>query len=122
MSMTGSSDHHPSIATSRRRAGRGAVGPAAAVTRIGALPAHVRDRQECEEREIDERQKDPRFQDDGEIVPEPLGGAHRGRTTSIERVGDALERHLPELPTLSGADLRLRRREKHLRMGQAEAA
>ena len=53
-----------------------------------------------------------------EIVPEPLGGAHRGRATTITGVGDALERHLRELMRLSGPELRHRRREKFLKMGQ----
>jgi acetyl-CoA carboxylase carboxyl transferase subunit alpha len=53
-----------------------------------------------------------------EVVPEPLGGAHRGRTTTIERVGDTIERHLRELSTVPGPELRHRRREKFLKMGQ----
>jgi acetyl-CoA carboxylase carboxyl transferase subunit alpha len=53
-----------------------------------------------------------------EVVPEPLGGAHRGRATTIKSVGDSLERHVRELLRLTGAELRHRRREKFLKMGQ----
>ncbi|HET6470067.1 MAG TPA: acetyl-CoA carboxylase carboxyltransferase subunit alpha [Geminicoccaceae bacterium] len=57
-----------------------------------------------------------------EVVPEPLGGAHRGRTTTIESVGDAVERHLRELMTVPGPEIRHRRREKFLKMGQPAEA
>ena len=57
-----------------------------------------------------------------EIIKEPLGGAHRGRSTTIQSVGDALDRHLRELLQVGGTELRHRRRAKFLKMGQAEAA
>jgi acetyl-CoA carboxylase carboxyl transferase subunit alpha len=57
-----------------------------------------------------------------EIIKEPLGGAHRGRSTTIQTVGDALDRHLRELVQVNGTELRYRRRAKFLKMGQAEAA
>jgi acetyl-CoA carboxylase carboxyl transferase subunit alpha len=41
-----------------------------------------------------------------EIVEEPPGGAHRDRAAAVERVGDALGRHLDALSGLSGAALR----------------
>ena len=53
-----------------------------------------------------------------EVIAEPLGGAHRGRATTIAAVGDALERHLLELVDLPGPELRRRRREKFLTMGR----
>lgn len=53
-----------------------------------------------------------------EIISEPLGGAHRDRTAMIERVGDAVLKHLKELLPLSGDDLKRRRTEKFLRMGR----
>ncbi|HWL69255.1 MAG TPA: acetyl-CoA carboxylase carboxyltransferase subunit alpha [Geminicoccus sp.] len=56
------------------------------------------------------------------VVEEPLGGAHRGRATTIGRVGDAIEQHLAELDGVAGADLRRNRREKFIRMGQAAEA
>jgi acetyl-CoA carboxylase carboxyl transferase subunit alpha len=52
------------------------------------------------------------------VVEEPLGGAHRGRATTIGRVGDAIEKHLSEIEALDRGDLRRSRREKFIRMGQ----
>jgi acetyl-CoA carboxylase carboxyl transferase subunit alpha len=53
-----------------------------------------------------------------EIIVEPLGGAHRGRSTTIESVGNAIERHLEAFDGLAPADIRHRRREKYLHMGR----
>jgi len=53
-----------------------------------------------------------------EIIKEPLGGAHRGRATTIESVGDAIARHLDALVGVPGPELRHRRREKYLHMGR----
>ena len=53
-----------------------------------------------------------------EIVPEPLGGAHRGREETVTALGAALEKSLAELDGLSGDDLRRTRREKFLAMGE----
>jgi len=53
-----------------------------------------------------------------EIVPEPLGGAQRGKREAIEAVGDALERSLFELRKLDGGALREGRREKFLEIGR----
>jgi acetyl-CoA carboxylase carboxyl transferase subunit alpha len=52
-----------------------------------------------------------------EIIPEPLGGAHRAPEEAIAAVGDALEQALLPLLVLSGAELRHRRRQKFLGMG-----
>src|SRR5690606_10708732 len=52
------------------------------------------------------------------IVPEPLGGAHRGRAESIAALGDALEGALAELDGLDGEELRRQRRTKFLEMGR----
>jgi acetyl-CoA carboxylase carboxyl transferase subunit alpha len=52
-----------------------------------------------------------------EIVPEPLGGAQRGRREAIDAVGAAIERHLFELCRHDGDILRKQRREKFLQMG-----
>ena len=57
-----------------------------------------------------------------EIVAEPLGGAHRGRQTTVTAVGDAIEEALRPLIALEPAALRRQRREKFLAMGRAEAA
>ena len=53
-----------------------------------------------------------------EIVPEPLGGAQRGKEQTIEAVGAAVERHLHELRRHEGAALRELRRDKFLNMGR----
>ena len=57
-----------------------------------------------------------------EVIPEPMGGAHRGRATTIASVGDAVEAQLRPLLRLSGAELKRARRDKFLRMGQAAEA
>jgi acetyl-CoA carboxylase carboxyl transferase subunit alpha len=56
-----------------------------------------------------------------EIVPEPLGGAHRGRQTTIERVGEVLARQLEPLVEVDGEELRRRRRHKYLQIGRLAA-
>jgi acetyl-CoA carboxylase carboxyl transferase subunit alpha len=52
-----------------------------------------------------------------QIVPEPLGGAHRLPKEAIERLGDAIDEVLQPLLRLDGARLRAQRREKFLAMG-----
>jgi acetyl-CoA carboxylase carboxyl transferase subunit alpha len=52
-----------------------------------------------------------------QIIAEPLGGAHRAPNDAIAAVGDALEQALAPLLVLSGAELRHRRRQKFLGMG-----
>ena len=54
-----------------------------------------------------------------EIIEEPLGGAHRGRQTTIGSVGDAIERCLGSLSGRSASELRRARRERFLAMGRA---
>lgn len=53
-----------------------------------------------------------------EIIEEPLGGAHRGRSTTIAAVGQSIERHLSELSAMSGMERNLLRRQKFLNMGR----
>ncbi len=53
------------------------------------------------------------------VVPEPLGGAHRGRATTMEAVGEALADELTPLLALDPAERRRRRRDKFLAMGRA---
>ncbi|HIJ38070.1 MAG TPA: acetyl-CoA carboxylase carboxyltransferase subunit alpha [Rhodospirillaceae bacterium] len=57
-----------------------------------------------------------------DIVPEPLGAAHRSPEIAIENLGDHIERALKPLLGLEGGVLRARRREKFLAMGQAGLA
>jgi acetyl-CoA carboxylase carboxyl transferase subunit alpha len=52
-----------------------------------------------------------------EIIKEPIGGAHRDKARTIANVGNALERSLNELLTLSPKKTRDLRREKFLAMG-----
>jgi acetyl-CoA carboxylase carboxyl transferase subunit alpha len=52
------------------------------------------------------------------IVPEPLGGAHRGRPEAIIALGDAIDAALAELDGLDGPALRSERRSKFLEMGR----
>jgi acetyl-CoA carboxylase carboxyl transferase subunit alpha len=52
------------------------------------------------------------------MVPEPLGGAHRGRPEAIIALGDALAESLADLDGLDGAQLRADRRAKYLEMGR----
>jgi len=51
------------------------------------------------------------------IIPEPLGGAHRDRQTTIKAVGEALSQMLNELRDLSPEKLRGDRRSKYLALG-----
>ncbi|HJN23584.1 MAG TPA: acetyl-CoA carboxylase carboxyltransferase subunit alpha [Rhodospirillales bacterium] len=53
-----------------------------------------------------------------EVIPEPIGGAHRCPSETIAAVGDAIEHALEELSGLDGGVLKTRRREKYLELGQ----
>ena len=53
-----------------------------------------------------------------EIVPEPLGGAHRAPDVALEALGDAVEKQLATLKGLAPEALKARRREKFLAMGK----
>jgi acetyl-CoA carboxylase carboxyl transferase subunit alpha len=53
-----------------------------------------------------------------DIVPEPLGGAHRDCAMAIESLGGALSSALDELASLNPADLRKDRQSKFLKMGR----
>ena len=52
------------------------------------------------------------------VVPEPLGGAHRGPPKTIQAVGKILEKALGEVGRETGATLRERRRDKFIQMGR----
>jgi acetyl-CoA carboxylase carboxyl transferase subunit alpha len=56
-----------------------------------------------------------------QIIPEPVGGAHRQSQQTIDQVGDALEQALEPLLKLSGVELRHQRRHKFLQMGNGSA-
>jgi acetyl-CoA carboxylase carboxyl transferase subunit alpha len=53
-----------------------------------------------------------------EIIPEPVGGAHRDKTETISRAGAAIERALDALDGLSADDLRSQRSERFMQMGR----
>ena len=53
-----------------------------------------------------------------EVIPEPLGGAHRDPATTIQAVGDAMNVALKGLLAMDAATLKARRREKFLEMGR----
>lgn len=52
-----------------------------------------------------------------EIVSEPLGGAHRDRFKTAERLGEAMQRHMTELLKISVEELLANRYEKFRRIG-----
>jgi acetyl-CoA carboxylase carboxyl transferase subunit alpha len=52
-----------------------------------------------------------------EVIPEPLGGAHRDADTTADAVGAALRRHLDRLRALPPAELIRRRRKKYRDLG-----
>ena len=52
-----------------------------------------------------------------EIIPEPMGGAHRDKSATMLVVGDAIEAALKPLLAKSPAELKQHRREKFLAMG-----
>ena len=53
-----------------------------------------------------------------EIIPEPLGGAHRDPRAAIEEVGNVILKHLKELLPVNTEDLKKMRTEKFLEMGR----
>jgi len=57
-----------------------------------------------------------------QIVPEPIGGAQRGRETVIDAAGDAAFEALQSLSGLSADELRRQRQDKFLAMGRIESA
>ena len=57
-----------------------------------------------------------------EIIPEPVGGAHRSPHEAIQAVGGALEAALRPLMQLSPNEIRHHRRQKFLNMGKSDAA
>ena len=52
------------------------------------------------------------------VVPEPVGGAHRGPQATIAALSQAIEGALDELGSLPAGELKARRREKFLEMGR----
>jgi len=57
-----------------------------------------------------------------DVIPEPLGGAHRNHEETYQRVRDILDASIREQLTHDGGVLKARRREKFLAMGRVGAA
>ena len=57
-----------------------------------------------------------------EIVPEPLGGAHRDMALLTKTLGDTIERHLDELSPLPTAELLEKRYARFRKLGDFEEA
>jgi acetyl-CoA carboxylase carboxyl transferase subunit alpha len=57
-----------------------------------------------------------------DIVPEPLGAAHRGHEVALASLGDAVEAAIRDLVTIDPGILRASRREKFLAMGKTGLA
>jgi len=53
-----------------------------------------------------------------EIIPEPVGGAHRARTQSMQATGDAISRALGEFAEMDASGIKKQRREKFLAIGR----
>jgi len=53
-----------------------------------------------------------------EIIPEPLGGAHRQKEETLARLADTIEKHLNDLIGTEPAKLIKNRQDKFLEMGQ----
>ncbi|AKK20319.1 acetyl-CoA carboxylase carboxyltransferase subunit alpha [Candidatus Liberibacter africanus] len=53
-----------------------------------------------------------------EIIPEPVGGAHRNPAQAIYSVGKVINQFLSETATYSGEDIRKHRHEKYLNIGR----
>ncbi len=53
-----------------------------------------------------------------EIIAEPVGGAHRNHTETINRTGDVIFRHLQELSSFNGNELKRKRTDKFMKMGR----
>lgn len=57
-----------------------------------------------------------------DIISEPVGGAHRDATLTVERIGDALEAAIRGLEMLTPEQLRADRRRKFVEIGRAGLA
>jgi acetyl-CoA carboxylase carboxyl transferase subunit alpha len=53
-----------------------------------------------------------------EIIPEPVGGAHRDAESAIQRAGDAIRKSLAEFDGMSPSEVRQQRHERFLEIGR----
>jgi acetyl-CoA carboxylase carboxyl transferase subunit alpha len=54
-----------------------------------------------------------------QIIPEPLGGAHRNRTGAMDAVGQAIDRTLASLSSMDASSIRAHRRDRFLAIGRS---
>jgi acetyl-CoA carboxylase carboxyl transferase subunit alpha len=59
-----------------------------------------------------------RFHVIDEIIPEPVGGAHRDREAAVDATGKAIEQALASFEGMSEAEIKRQRREKFLSIGR----
>ncbi|MBB2972501.1 acetyl-CoA carboxylase carboxyltransferase subunit alpha [Mesorhizobium sp. RMAD-H1] len=52
------------------------------------------------------------------IIPEPVGGAHRGKEAAIDAAGETIEKALSSMAGIDGETLKKERREKYLAIGR----
>ncbi|MDX1934957.1 MAG: hypothetical protein SFU56_20355, partial [Capsulimonadales bacterium] len=57
-----------------------------------------------------------------EVIPEPIGGAHRGPEATAAAVRDAVHRHLEELTAQPIPDLLKRRQDRLRSLGRIQPA
>jgi acetyl-CoA carboxylase carboxyl transferase subunit alpha len=53
-----------------------------------------------------------------DIIPEPVGGAHRDQDATIERTGAAIERTLSEFDLMGPEEIRRQRHDRFLQIGR----
>ena len=53
-----------------------------------------------------------------EIIPEPVGGAHRDKAETISRAGAAIQHAFETLDPLSPDELRAQRADRFMQMGR----
>lgn len=53
------------------------------------------------------------------IIPEPVGGAHRDRTGTMKKVGEAIETALSSMDGMDAEELKKRRHERFLTIGRS---
>ena len=63
------------------------------------------------------RVRGERFKIIDEIIPEPIGGAHRDPQLAISKIGEVLEKRLKSLLSLSKNELIRLKEEKYLKIG-----
>ena len=54
-----------------------------------------------------------------DVIPEPLGGAHRDKSAAIERVGTAIEKSIAEFDRMGPDEIRKQRHERFLEIGRS---